>query len=282
MKQSIAIIGANGKMGAKICTQLYLRTGENVFGIIHEKNERISELKPLVDANKQSRWKERTAGSKPSERGPAPEPLLITKDISTVFAGADTAIFCLRGEGLQQVLERHGKEFEGKLLLYCDPYTHPDAISSMAGGASAIQFMPSALLYTDHYSFIPFCPSAGGDTKKEDDATAILNALGRPFRVKQEEMRQYAVLIGMLPAIFASLASEIMKRGKVTGADTLEILRSMLSGTSKLLNEMNPEEIVDVVKTEGGLTDGVLKSINIPLLVKKMFDEAERRFSKKG
>ncbi|HLC47810.1 MAG TPA: pyrroline-5-carboxylate reductase dimerization domain-containing protein [Candidatus Norongarragalinales archaeon] len=256
---SIAIIGANGKMGSLICGAL------REAGEAHEVNAVVRRGRGRISRFEGSRFR-------------------ITTDARRAISSSDIAILCLKPDQFEGWLKQNGSAISrDKPLLSCMTGFSPDRLAEMTSARNVAQFMPSIVMEHGRI-FLPVAFGSNLAPTKKFQIRRVLSGFGKVQVVHQNEMPKYT-LVSMAPALFSSFIDSLAVNSGIPREHALSMLIESMPGTSAMLRSSDPTKVIAKARTPGGWTDVALTTLEgsgLNRMSKRMFDALKRKHVASG
>jgi len=236
---TIGIIGT-GHMGGMLAALLAETSGERVlvFNRTPEKAALVAERHPHI-----------AVAAGPCE----------------IAEACDTVVICTRAADGEQVIREIGPRLKPKSLLLTTISTADLAAWQRLTPAIPVKIVPSLTQWAKAGVILVIYPEVI-DVGVKRRVEELLNPIGRPFPVAEEQVRMASDLTSCGPAFWARLCLAWSNAAAATGAldstEAAELIRDTAIGFSRLLEAgWSFAEVVDAVCVPGGVTEAGLEAL---------------------
>lgn len=196
--------------------------------------------------------------------------LRVTENDRDAVRAADIVILCVKPKDVEETLREIDNEVKGKILISVAAAVPISFLKKLAPEAKIIRAMPNlAVLVREAFIAYSVDPDVGQEDLEK--ALRVLNALGRTWKVDEDQMDAMTALNGCAPAYMSLVAEAMIYAGLEIGVErdlALMIVAQAMVGTGKLILEgkKTPSEICALVATPGGVTiEGLFEIESFPV-----------------
>jgi len=181
--------------------------------------------------------------------------------IKKLLSGSDVVILAVKPQVMDGILEEIRKnETKGKTFIsIAAGISIPKIEQCVKGGV--IRAMPNIACAVGEGAIA----LSKGESAEEGDlkiAIEIMENTGKVFVIEEKYMDLVTAYTGAAPAYFALLVKFFYENASLFGLDPVlskQLMLQTAKGTAKLLEEYEPEQIIKMVATPGGITEQGLK-----------------------
>jgi pyrroline-5-carboxylate reductase len=213
----------------------------------------------------------------------------VTANNREVVKECDIVFLSVKPQDMKQVLEEIKDEVREQLIVSIAAGIKISYIASIIGDKKIARVMPNTPCLVGEMA-AGFCVNGNLDEDEKAFISKILNAAGKAFLLKEEQLDAVTALSGSGPAFTAYIIKAMADAGVKQGLSkevALELAIQTVKGTGKLLQEtgMGPEELIEIVSSPGGTTiagRNVLEKSDLREILMKTIEAAAERSRELG